>query len=233
MAIISYREYARQKGVSLQAIQNRIKRGTISPRAIVKVDGYKWPKIDSDIADADFAVMKNDDCEAAQLLGSEALPQAEPQTPKVVDPIDEMFGPAPVKRQKSILEKKLAPVDKPTTKVVEIDGEQVEVHVEPNAAPESHLYFNQYRKAKAGTEGLKARKLELEVAELEDRLLDKQDVQATLQKLVSLTREKLLNLPSKISSDLIAVTELIEMETKLYKEINLALEDLAKVSGAF
>lgn len=226
MPLVSYREYARMQGIKLSSLQDRIKRGTITERAIDRTKPHR-PKIITEIADADFAARRDESA-----ADTDAMKRPLPNPAPELNPVDEMFDP-PIKKQKSVLDKKLPPLEKPTTKVVEIDGEFVEAHVEPGINPDHNLYFNKYRKAKAGTEELKARKLELEVGELEDRLLDKEQVKARIQKLVSVTRENLLNIPSKISPELIAITNLVEMETKLYKEINVALETLAKLKVSF
>lgn len=239
MAIVSYREYARQKGVSLEAIRKRIKAGSITPRAIVRLPGVKWPKIDTDIADQDFEMLRDENNQMGWLMREKIRPSppAPPETlDEEIDPIAEMFGPAPtddVVRQKSILDKKVAPIDKPKTVVKEVNGQKVEVHVEPSVAPETQVYFDKYRKAKAGTEELKARKLELEVAAQEGLLLDKNDARRTIEKMVALTREKILNLPSKIAPDLLAITNLVEMENVLIAHINQALEDLQKIGAKF
>lgn len=240
MAIVSYREYARQKGVSLEAIRKRIKAGSITPRAIVRLPGVKWPKIDTEIADQDFEMLRDENNQMGWLMREKIRP-SQPTPPETVieetvDPIDEMFGPSPkddVVRQKSILDKKVAPIDKPKTVVKEVNGQKVEVHVEPSIAPETQVYFDKYRKAKAGTEELKARKLELEVAAQEGLLLDKEDARRTIEKMVALTREKILNLPSKIAPELLAIKNLIELENVLIAHINQALEDLQKIGAKF
>jgi hypothetical protein len=228
MPLVSYREYARMQGIKLSSLQDRIKRGGISEQAIDRTSPHR-PKIITEIADVDWQARRSE-----QGHDSDQMARPRPtQKPPELNPIDEMFGPPKIKFQKSVLDKKVQPLEKPTTKIIEINGEMVEALVEPGVSPDSNLYFNKYKKAKAGTEELKGRLLELQVEELENRLLDKKEVKDTIEKLVSLTREKLLNLPSKISSDLIAVTQIHEMESKLYEQINAALEDLAKVGVQF
>lgn len=59
MSIMSYREYSRQKNVALQTIQDRMKNGSITKNAIIpprsSSNPSSYPRIDSEIADSDFA----------------------------------------------------------------------------------------------------------------------------------------------------------------------------------
>lgn len=213
------------QGVSLMAIQDRIKRGTITENAIVRTEG-KHPKINSEIADADFAARRSE-------IGAQSdaiqRPFAKKPTPPPANVIDEMFGPDPVKRAPSVLDKKIPPVPKEKLVVKEINGEQVEVQEIPNTGADG---FERYRTAKASSETIRARLLELQLAEAEERLVDVKDVKKEIQHICTAIREGLLNVPAKIAPELLSCTDIVEMETKLYKEINLALDGLSRLLDA-
>lgn len=226
MPLVSFREYARMQGVSLHAIQDRIKRGTITENAIVRNEGTR-PKINSEIADADFAARRSE-------IGAQSDAMQRPHARKPIPPpaniIDEMFGPEPgthgTPGTQSVLDKKLAPIPKPEVITKMIDGKEVPVTEIPYAGEDN---FDRYRKAKAGSEEIKARLLELELEEAEGRLVDVKDVKKEIQNICTAIRESILNVPAKIAPELLSCTEIVEMETKLYKELNLALEGLSRL----
>lgn len=89
--------------------------------------------------------------------------------------------------------------------------------------------FLKYKSAKASREELNVRKLEMEIAEREGRLLDAEEVRKTISKLVVETKTALLNIPGKIGPELMACHDLMELEHKLTMEINAALEGLQRV----
>lgn len=269
---MSFREYARRSGVSLKAIQDRIANGSITERAIVRTEG-KWPRIDSEIADADFA-QKHD--VAQKVLGdlagglkskkvkkpvkalsqddnpeglpdgpptiAENLPQncheiatKLPETPQVVDnsgekPLEKVSQKRPESvtkaSEKGVLPDTKPPeVPKPKVEEREINGQKVDATVLPTY-PEDK--FDRYRDAKTSTEELRARKLELEVAEAEGRLLDADDVRKEIVKLVGETREAFLNLGPKLAPILVSITDPVEMENKLIESINETLHNLSR-----
>lgn len=107
-----------------------------------------------------------------------------------------------------------------------IDGKEVPVTEIPYAGTDN---FDRYRKAKAGSEEIKARLLELELEEAEGRLVDIKDVKKEIELICTSIREAILNVPAKIAPELLSCVEVVEMESKLYKELNFALEGLARL----
>lgn len=207
---MSFRAYARQNGIALGTLQDRIKRGTITESAIDR--SGTWPKINSEIADRDFAARRSEI--GAQ---SDAMTRASKLKPAPAPSvIDEMFGPEPTRPP-------VARIEKPEVITKMIDGKEVPVTQIPYAGEDN---FDRYRKAKAGTEELKARKLEMEVDELEGRLVDKDEVKKKIEELVIRTRTALLNIPAKAAPTLVSIKNVVELEAELFKEINLALESL-------
>lgn len=269
MPLMSMREYARHAGVSLRAIQSRIENGSITKAAIVDVGG-PYLKINSEIADADFALRHDPEAKAHGSMGGasksakrpkppavddnpEGLPDGPqelatklpencqelaeklPQTPQVVDKSGENSG-AKVseKRPESVAkasDKGILPdtkppeIPKPRVEEREINGQKVDATVLPTL-PEDK--FDRYRDAKTSTEELRARKLELEVAEAEGRLLDADDVRKEIVKLVGETREAFLNLGPKLAPILVSITDPVEMENKLIESINETLHNLSR-----
>ncbi len=241
MPLMSFREYARRSGVSLQAIQDRIKNGSITERAIVRTEG-KHPKIDSEIADADFR-SRHDPAQKAK--GDLVAPMTAQKTlEKQDDNPENLPDKAPEKVKKPEIEGKKPPqkvpatgilpdtkppeVPKPKVEEREINGQKVDATVLPTY-PEDK--FDRYRDAKTSTEELRARKLELEVAEAEGRLLDAEEVRAKIVKEVSQVREALLNIAPRVSPILVSITDVVSMENKLIDEINSALEGLSRLDN--
>jgi len=218
------------QGIALATLQERIKRGSIPEHAIDR-SNLKRPKIISEVADQEFARRRSESAEqsAALLKRNIAPPPPAAPAPNV---IDEMFGPAAADEKhkgKSPLDKKLPPLPKSEFKKEVIEGQEVEVEKVPYAGTDN---FDRYRSAKAGSEELKARKLELEVAELEGRLVDVKEVKEEVQKICTAIRENILNVPAKAAPELMACTDIVEMETKLYKELNAALDGLSRLLNA-
>jgi hypothetical protein len=243
---MSFREYARRSGVSLQAIQDRIKNGSISERAVVRTEG-KRPKIDSDIADADFQRRHDPDQKAKGDIVAAMTSAKSPETPaKPIENKDDNPENLPDKAPKivkkpeiqgakaaqKVPDKGILPdtkppeIPKPRVEEREINGQKVDATILPTL-PEDK--FDRYRDAKTSTEELRARKLELEVAEAEGRLLDAEDVRAKIVKEVSQVRESLLNIAPKVAPLLVSITNVVEMENKLIDEINSALEGLSRL----
>jgi hypothetical protein len=119
------------------------------------------------------------------------------------------------------------PPEIPKAKVEEreINGEKVPVTVVPTASTDT---FERFRDAKTKTEDFRARKLELEVAEAEGRLLDADEVRKEIVKLVGETREAFLNLGPKLAPILVSITDPVEMENKLIESINETLHNLSR-----
>lgn len=208
MPIMSIGEYARHRGVDPKAIRIKIDRGFFSDGAVPCKEKGKI-QIDQELADFEWEVQEQDPVFAAQRGAQEAI--------KVEKSKKLNGGVLPESK----------PPEVPKMKVVEkeVNGEKRDVKVFPTLAPEKH---ERYRDAKTTSEEQRARKLELEVAELEGRLLDKDEVKDRVLKLVGETRDALINIPGKIAPLLVSITDPIEMETKLLMEINQALEGLSR-----
>lgn len=88
---------------------------------------------------------------------------------------------------------------------------------------------HEYRDAKIDTEQLKARKLQLEIAEREKELLPAEEVRRLTIKLVGETKDALLNIPGRIAHVLHGLKDPLEVEKKLYDEINDALGNLSRL----
>ena len=237
MPLMSMREYARHSGVSLKAIQVRIKSGSITKAAIVD-DGGRFPKLDSEIADADFAHRHDVQQKMFGDLGgatkSAKRPEPAIEPPAKVDDNPENLPDKAPEPPKPAAKKVVAdvlpdtkPPEIPKAKVEEreINGQKVDATILPTL-PEDK--FDRYRDAKTSTEELRARKLELEVAEAEGRLLDADEVRKEVVKLVGETREAFLNLGPKLAPILVSITDPVEMENKLIESINETLHNLSR-----
>ncbi len=226
--LVSFREYARMQGIALSSLQDRMKRGTIPEHAIDR-SNPKRPKIISEVADQEFAARRSEIGE--QVAQMQKPPAASPPAaPEPANVIDEMFGPAADEHKgKSPLNKKLPPLPKSEFKKEVIAGQEVEVEKVPYAGTDN---FDRYRGAKANSEELKARKLELDVAEMEGRLVDVKEAREEIQKICTAIRENILNVPAKAAPELFACTDMVELETKLYKELNSALDGLSRLLNA-
>lgn len=158
-----------------------------------------------------------------------------PETPQVVDKSGEkppairaenVQKSGEIRAEKGILPDTKPPeIPKPRVEEREINGQKVDATVLPTL-PEDK--FDRYRDAKTSTEELRARKLELEVAEAEGRLLDADDVRKEIVKLVGETREAFLNLGPKLAPILVSITDPVEMENKLIESINDTLHNLSR-----
>lgn len=241
MPLMSMREYARHAGVSLKAIQDRIHNGSITEASIVRGEG-KFPKIDSEIADAEFANRHNPEAKAHGDMGGATKSAKRPEPPQkpaqnVDDNPENLPDKAPeIVKKPEIKEAKPAKtgvlpnsrppeIPKPKVEEREIDGQKVPVTVVPTASPDT---FERFRDAKTKTEDFRARKLELEVAEAEGRLLDADEVRTEIVKLVGETREAFLNLGPKLAPILVSITDPVEMENKLIEAINETLHNLSR-----
>ncbi len=224
--LVSFREYARMQGIALSSLQDRMKRGTIPEHAIDR-SNPKRPKIISEVADKEFAARRS---EIGEQVAQMQKPPTAPPPAAPANVIDEMFGLAADEHKgKSPLDKKLKPLPKSEFKEEVIDGQKVEVEKVPYAGTDN---FDRYRGAKANSEELKARKLELDVAEMEGRLVDVKEAREEIQKICTAIRENILNVPAKAAPELFACTDMVELETKLYKELNAALDGLSRLLNA-
>lgn len=200
-------EYAAHAGVSDVAIHKRIKSGKIPQRALVREPGKSRPKIDSEIADKSWEQNRN----LAQAAGAKANQTS-----------NKLAKPA---------KSKSAGRPPTTTKVVDMSaqGGSTEQEVEKLEFSDD---VNRYAKAKTSTEELRSRKLELEIAEKEGTLLDAEETRKTIAKLVTETKEAILNVPAKVGPELLGCTDLVDLEVRLTKALNDALSNLSRLDKA-
>lgn len=219
MAQMSLRAYAKYKGIALATLQEKIQRGTIGKRCMVQTGDRTHPMIDSVLADEDLK--NNTDPAKVAIQRSFQGKKRKPGPPPVEDEDPDGLGAAILAATKP------PPVAKPETHTENIQGQEVEVTTHPPEHGEDR--FGRYREAKTSTEQMRARKLELEVAEKEGRLLDVEDVRKAITRLVGEARSSLGNIPAKISPMAVSITDIVEMETLIQKEINDALTGLSKL----
>lgn len=219
------------QGIALASLQDRIKRGTI-PEFAIDRSNPKRPKIISEVADREFAARRSEIGAQSDAMQRPNAPAPTPPAAPAPDVIDEMFGPEAADdkhKGKSPLAKKLPPLPKSEFTKEVIAGQEVEVEKVPYKGEDN---FDRYRGAKANSEELKARKLELDVAEMEGRLVDVKEAKEEIQKICTAIRENILNVPAKAAPELFACTDMVELETKLYKELNAALDGLSRLLNA-
>lgn len=220
MALVSYREYARMQGVTLKAIQDRIRSGTISADAIIQGNSERnsgfHPKIDSDVADEDFR--RNGDHGKKTIIES-VMGKTEKEAPAPKPPAPEIpkikENPKPVKAE--------------TVKET-VNGQEVKVEKEPyRGDSEAQRYIS----AKSATEELRSRKIYLEVMELENRLVDKDEVREALTTVIQETRAAILNVADKVALQVLGKKDLLEVKTILKSATNEALSGLQKLNDDF
>lgn len=208
---VTIADFARRKGWRHETVLEKIKTGKIKKSSVHEFAGAK--RIDWAMANKDLS----ETTDPAQAM-SEQLKRRKKKSAADEDP-EGLGDILPATRPKEI--------PKPTTKTEVIDGQETTVVVYPTEDTDP---FANFRDAKTSSEQMRARKLELEVKEKEGRLLDIDDVRKTVTKLVSEVRAALNNLPSKISPVAVSITDVVEMETMLQKEINDTLASLSKLN---
>jgi len=196
-------EYARRKGVHHTTIRDRIERGVISEACIERDASGKIKFIHVEAADAEHAAKMDSQNTFIAVTKNR-------------------------KRQSNVV---VHPVAKPIHTLEKVEGQEDLVPV--TKLPEMDTDFSRYQKAKASSEELKARKLEIEMEELEGRLIDRQEVIKTVSKLTAEIKESFLNIPPKISAELLACKDIVELEVKLHKEINVVLEKLSRLESKY
>jgi hypothetical protein len=113
----------------------------------------------------------------------------------------------------------------------EVEGEDngdLDFEEQPDE-PKADSGAKKYRDVKTSTEELRARKLEIEIGQMEERLLDANEVRLKITKLVGEVRDAFLGLASKLAPVLIGVSDPIETENILKREINETLASLSKL----
>ena len=211
MPIMTYREYAEKSGIALSSLQDRIKSGSVSSEAIIQPgtekNPGKRPKIDSEIADASFKKNVDPMKKAAADLGAKKLDSSKPSESELL---------RQTKKAKAI---------KPEIVKENHHGQEVAVVREP---PQE---VNRYVNAKATNEELKSRKIELEVLELENRLVDVGDVKEKLATKVQEVRSSLFSMGDRMALQIIGKKDLLEVKTIIKKSINDALASLQRIEN--
>lgn len=223
--------YARTKGWTPENLQLKITRGIITARSIVIGPKGARVGIISELADEDLRERGNHfQTEHRRALGHKvgnALAPSSPEPEEQDGEDDDWLQKAMDEDDGEVLpESKPAEIPKAKKTTRKIDGKETPVTVVPPADSDP---YERFRGAKTNKETFAARKLELEVGEIEGRLLDKDKVRARIVKLVSETKDALTNLPGKLAPLLVGITDVVEMETTLMKEMNRALESISKL----
>lgn len=206
--IITVSEFARRKGVHFQTIKDKIRTGTITENSVLRSSDGRITGIKAASAEKDMAQRGNAQNSMVAQLNKKKKMETKTPDPVVVNP-----------------------VAKPVTTMEKVEGQEDPVPV--TKLPEGNDDFSRYQKAKASSEELKARKLEIEMQELEGRLIDKEEVRKTIFKLVSETKEAFLNIPARVAPDLLASKDIIDVEMRLLKEINDVLASLSRVEKRY
>lgn len=156
-------------------------------------------------------------------------PSAVVKTPEGITKIESEIALQDLQNHDSISNQKLGGLNPKiqTNKVVMEVIEGKEVPVEKLNFDDE---FQQIRKAKLSVEEFRGRKLELEVLEKEGQLLNAEEVRKTISKLVTETKEAILNVPNKVGPELLACHDLVELEVKLTEALNQALENLSRLN---
>jgi len=81
--------------------------------------------------------------------------------------------------------------------------------------------------AKAIEKNIEAKLKLVELEELEGKLVRRQSVMDDVSKLCRISRDHLLNLPVRIAAQVIALTELADVEAAISEEITAVLEEMA------
>lgn len=217
---MSYREYARQKNLQLRAIQRRIEVGTISQNAIIPPQSErnpgKHPKIDSDIADADYE--KNaDPVKRAHAESVQAQLRAQHPKKEVL------------KKSETELLRQTPTTFAPKPEIVkETIGEQKDVPVVKEPPIENGI--SRLTQAKSISEELRSRKIELEVLELEGRLVDVNEVKERLESKIIEVRSSILSAGDTVALQIIGKKDLLEIKTIIRTALNNALSELQKLN---
>lgn len=81
--------------------------------------------------------------------------------------------------------------------------------------------------ARALKENFEAKMKFVQLQKAEGQLLDRDDVLRDVEKLCRITRDHLLNIPARVASQVIALTELSDVEATIAAEITSALDEMA------
>lgn len=207
MPLMSNEKYAKHRGVSGKRVGQYIAQGHISFESLEKCPKTGRMLINSELADVDL----KHNMDHGRAMSSKALTKNSLAQTKVIGETKDS-GPA-------------------GDKIDKIESSTISPPVVTKPAPptEFDLDIERYQKSKADTEFHRAKKLRLETAEREGTLLNADEVRKRISKLVGETKEKLLNIPSKIAPELVSMEDVLEIENKLSAEINEVLENLSRL----
>lgn len=200
-------KYCQMRHIKRQSVEDKIKRGVIPSHAVDKTGDMVM--IDVDIADQ-FSLLSGGARNAEQVTryaGDTVSKDAKITVAKKDGPHD----------PEAALEKSLQD-DEPSKDVL---------------IAESVQSFSKFRNAKISTEELRAKKLELEIAERAGTLISIDDVRKVVNKMVLETKDAILNIPGRVSPIAVSITDPVEMENFLRAELNNALLNLSRINEKY
>lgn len=174
MPLMTLRQYATERGLSIPTIRERIQRGTISKDCLIN-HGLPSQMIDSEKADAYYAAHSMDNYKRNKGPASDDKERVDPDDPS------------------------------------------------PRTARE------RLNKANADKEEARAKLFQLELEEAQGKLVNVEELRSIADKIYSEVKDAILNVPAKVAPDLLAMNNVVEIESRLYKELNLALEALSRM----
>lgn len=222
MAFVSKTEFAKLKGWDPSNVSAKIRSGVLKD-CLTNVPGKLAIQIDTEIAERELAEKSDPQRVMSNQLRDYRKKAQTTSPPSTQEPeLEEDWLEAELKGG-ILADTKPAVIPKPKKEKREIDGKETEVTVVPTSASDS---VERYRGAKTNKEEYAARKLELEVGEMEGRLLDTDDVKKRITKNVGDAKTQLANLSAKMAPIAVGITDVVEMETFLAREINQAMQSL-------
>lgn len=202
MNLLSLRAYARHRGVTLRAVQKAIESGRI---ATVKDDKGR-PKIDQAAADKSWQEMTD--------------PAMQREKPAAAAPP----SPAPEPTRQASSTRGDYPDDQdPDYSNDDPDDESGEEADGPGAV---------FARARAKKEKFKAELERLNYLKRAGELVEVEKVKSETFNLTRKTRDALLNVPSRIASELAAESDPVQIHNILTEAIVRALEELVSASGS-
>lgn len=198
--LVSYRKFADMVGVSDTAVRKAIAAGYIV-NGVIGLD-TKRPKIDVDVACAEWG---------KPLIGTNDPP---PEKGPVIQ---------------GTLKRKPKPVVVPVDVDDEDDDdpEDDDDLIETPTDEKTSAAVMTMVEAKRQEAVLKAKKLQIQIAEMEGRLVDKEAVYKKLFEKGQTIRSAILSIPDRISANLLACKSVTEANNLLTEELILALEKLS------
>ena len=227
MAIVTVNKYAKMRGWHHKTVQDKIKRGVITDAAkVMKPDG-KGFLLDSEIADREEAANSDPTTKMGydtkkKKAGKKApLEESGGSSDNVAASVNSEGKSRKTKRSLS-----KNPTSTQSGSAADPQGAGAKAHkYDPTATGDS---MARYQNAKATNEEMRNRKLAIDLAEAEGRLVDIEVVKKQIIKLVSETKEAILNVPTKLGPELLACTDLLELENKLHHALTESLESLSR-----